>query len=321
MKKNILYVSLAIFISLVFFTVTSYACQKACTCQRFSSGSIFYEAAAPPPPKIDIQTGEGYCIPPTNLCGLSLDVTKCSNKDKLIPGNKYRIGLKLWSDGFEFLDPATSATPVSYSVKMFASEEDLNNGINGIELSVVFTYAHGPDTQQLISNIDTDLVQAGYSYYLVEVPPFTYDKSEVDPTKHALLSVGVLDGNSICPDCGSVICCNIKDVGKLSCTESFKTIFPYALCGQMDWWTGVAIANLSDVVGTCTVEIVTPTNTYSFQKIVVGGGVYTFTIDELMSNENYKGSCWIKVIGNFPMDGICFFGNNNGFSSYIGRRY
>jgi hypothetical protein len=295
----------------------SFNCFAACP---ITTGTIQYTAGNNAPAYINYQTGIGYCEPSENPGGVILDIAACEDSDKLNVGGKYIIGLQLLLEGFEFELPV-SATPVSYAIKLYSNLDDLCNGVNGINLNLSYTYAtDNPTKMEIFSEISEDLVQINHPYILVELPNFKYNPGNLDPSKNLKVLVGIIDANVICPSCHIAICDSTINIGDISCVDTFSMEFPYSLVNQKDWWSGYAITNKSIYPGQYKIYLYTPTDVYIFNKNIKGLEVSTFSINELMDTTPYSGTCWVRIESDFPMDGICFFGNMIGHSCYLGRR-
>jgi len=308
MKKIILMV----FVVLLFVSVNAYS-----ICVP-TSGKIVYNNSADAPAQINYQTGVGYCTASTNPGGVVLDLSKCDNVSKLDPTKDYIMKLNVDTNGFNFITPIVDATNISFSVTAFPSMDNLCNSINGTEVTMEgFLYN---DNLTILTKPSDDFILVARPFLLVYIPEFTYDKTKVNGSS-LKVSVGIYDASVVCLTCGDAICEDSFNIGDMSCTDLYTMLFPYCVINSNEWWTGIAIANLSTYDGVISINVYAPSDIFTFTKIVKGNSVYAFSVDDLLSKSDVDSdTCYVIIKSNSEIDGICIYGNPDGHSAYMGRK-
>jgi len=283
---------------------------------NITNGNITYSPNVNAPSIINYQTGEGYCLPSVNPGGVVIDLTKCDRVNDLIPGEDYVIVQEIKTEGFAFLNPAEDATNISIAVKAFISESDLCDDVNGIEIELDCDLVSG----RLVSEISDEFILVARPFILVEIPSVSYNKETVNGDNLSV-SVGFNDANVICITCEQSICKSTFDIGKLSCLDSYSLLFPYGVCNQDDWWTGIVVTNLTSENGSMDVIIYVDGFKYKTVMTVQSNSVKTMNIDELLSDAPIDGTtCYVEVNSNFEMDGVGIYGNSIGHSAFLARK-
>lgn len=281
------------------------------------TGTIKFEPTIDAPAVINYQTGEGYCSLPSNPGGVILDFTKCDNVADLVPGGNYIIVQKILTDGFKFVVPSEEATPISFAVKAFTSMDDLCADNSGVTVNLTYTIVNDNIVRSEISN---EFILSLHPYLLVEFPNFTYTKDDVvDDAAYA--EVGIINADAVCVTCEAAICKSTVKLGDISCLTKYSLLFPYCLCGDPAWWSGIAITNLTNEKGSMDITVYVDGKAYTTTYDVSANAVFTILVDDLVNTVVIDNTeCYVKVNSNFEMDGVGIYGNSQGHSAYLARK-
>jgi len=307
MKKIIMLVAVFVFMSINVFA--------NCTPTQ---GKIIYGPGETVPVEINYQTGVGYCTPSVNTGGVIVDLSKCDNVNDLVPGSNYVLMLSMKTEGFTFLNPAAAATETEIAVKAFSSMDNLCAGTNANDITL--TAMFNDDGSRIISNASNQFILVAHPYLLVTIPSFVYDNTEVDGSD-PVIEIDIIDANVICITCNAAICSSIFDLGSMSCDDTYSLLFPYGVCNDTEWWTGIALTNLTNHSGIANITVYIGGKQINIAKTIKGNFIYSFSVDEILEDIDVVGNtCYIEVKSNFNMDGVCIYGNSLGQSAYKARK-
>jgi len=264
---------------------------------------------------VNYQTGDGFCKKPENPNGAIFDITKCDNVTNIIEGNEYKLGLKIQNPGFYFYNAEDG---IESQITAYKSISDLCNDKNGIVVDIVY-YKFNKTANEIQTDVMTNLVHSGYPVFLVKIPEFTYNKSDINSDdRYLLINIAIINPNTICSTCDTAICRTVKEIGSIECKKSYTTVFPYCVIGIDEYWSGIAITNSYDKIVKYILNVYTPENIYTYERSLTPYEVDSFVLSNIMYNVNYSGNCWVEIKSSELLNGVCFFGNRINQSCYIG---
>jgi len=164
------------------------------------------------------------------------------------------------------------------------------------------------------------------SYWGIDIPPmYVSSNAAAYEGKKIQVKIEILDaaGNTICASCTPICECTI-DIAIIGCSSgTFCMTFPYVVTQIGDstgWSTGIAVANMQKDV---TSPVVTFTITDSEGKAFTASQSMTKTVNAWMLDDILDSWTWtpaglpapgpafLKVSGNFWMDGYQFMTDGN----------
>jgi hypothetical protein len=169
------------------------------------------------------------------------------------------------------------------------------------------------DTVEAEININTSQFMDGGTGHLQFCISYMVDTEEVSPGDDVQLWV-----NAETVPCGSLFAGVRNMASIIECGSTpYCMYFPYVLTGSTPWQTGVVISNVGSDVGPSDMEVIfTLTDStgaqFTYTKDDFTSVVYTNFLDTMLddfSDTPAAGPAWLKVQGNFVIDGYSFLTN------------
>lgn len=189
----------------------------------------------------------------------------------------------------------------------YANEDPAACSISGSDVD----YA---DTISAMIEINTDAFVAGSNNTLKFCVEYLVDPDEVAPGDDAQLWV---DSETL--PCGSLFSSTETMASIIECGSTpFCMYFPYVLTGSSPWQTGIVVSNVGSDVAPSDMEVLfTLTDStgtqFTYTKDDFTAVVYPTFLDTMLtefSGTPAAGPAWLKVQGNFVIDGYSFLTNS-----------
>jgi len=253
---------------------------------------------------LDMSTGEGFCKKPSPC--LYWLLCNCEAADGIEVNGKYGVTVEILTEGVSF-ESVASINPATITLAEYADEDAMCAGEDPMTRPLNYHFTDGSRTT-IVTNSYRRLFQRNSLYIAIcDLPRLIVDNRIVPYGTAIKLRLGLYDGSIVCqPDCSRLCECD-RVVAVAGCHDECCAVLSYLPMG--DWWSGIAITNLSAHDGSCAVLFCDGEDIVVKNYRVPAMGIKTILVNEVLEG----GSGFAVIKSSFTMRAVAFGGDQVGF--------
>jgi hypothetical protein len=255
---------------------------------------------------LDMTTGEGFCKAPAKC--LNWLLCECDSADEIEVNGKYGFTVEILTRGAKFESVASTGPPV-ITLAEYESKTDMCEDGEAMTRDLVYHFSDESQTV-IVTKAYRRLFQRNNLYIsLCDLPRIIVDNRIIPYGTPIVLRLGLYDGTIVCqPNCSRMCECT-HVVAFAGCFDECCSVLPY-LPLDFNWWSGIAITNLSAHDGSVMIVFVSDTQKVIKHYDVPAYGIKTIAVGSVITGNRafavLKTSFTSRVIG-FGGDSVgCF---------------